>query len=107
MVAARRDLRGHRQRSPNSAALTLGVSGVLSQYVAHILPLDGYEALTLYFARSPQSAGSGAEAPSPAYVLDFLACSDGLKLIEAFTQIGTLRRSLVRLVEELAGESDS
>jgi hypothetical protein len=41
--------------------------------------------------------------------LDFLACSGGLKLIEAFTQIGDakLRRSLVRLAEELGGESDN
>ena len=62
-----------------------------------------------FFDGSPQSAGSGGEAPSPVYVLDFLACSGGLKLIEAFTQIGDakLRRSLVRLVEELGGESHS
>ena len=43
------------------------------------------------------------------YVSDFLANSDGLKLARAFTQIGDaqLRRCLVRLVEEIADESDN
>ena len=64
-----------------------------------------------FFEGAPQIAGypgKGAIAPSPAYVSDFLANSDGLKLVRAFTQIGDakLRRSLVRLVEELGGESD-
>jgi hypothetical protein len=46
---------------------------------------------------------------SCAYVSDFLANSDGLKLVRAFTQIGDaqLRRSLVRLVEEIVGEGDN
>jgi transcriptional regulator with XRE-family HTH domain len=62
-----------------------------------------------FFEGAPQTAGrvrKGAEAPSPAYVSDFLANSDGLKLVKAFTQIGdaTLRRSVVRLVEEIVGE---
>jgi hypothetical protein len=61
-----------------------------------------------FFDGCPQNADAGAEAPSPAYVSDFLASDGGLKLAEAFTQIGDakLRRSLVRLVEELGGESD-
>jgi transcriptional regulator with XRE-family HTH domain len=61
-----------------------------------------------FFDGCPQNAGVGAEAPPPAYVSDFLASDGGLKLAEAFTQIGDakLRRSLVRLVEELGGESD-
>jgi transcriptional regulator with XRE-family HTH domain len=62
-----------------------------------------------FFEGAPQTGGrvrKGAEAPSPAYVSDFLANSDGLKLVKAFTQIGdaTLRRSVVRLVEEIVGE---
>ena len=65
-----------------------------------------------FFDGAPQMAdrvGKGAEAPSPAYVSDFLANADGLKLVGAFTQISDakLRRSLVRLVEEVVGESDS
>jgi transcriptional regulator with XRE-family HTH domain len=65
-----------------------------------------------FFDGSPQiggRVGKGAQAPSPAYVSEFLASIDGLKLVEAFTQIGDtkLRRSLVRLVEEIGGKSDS
>src|SRR5881398_2148740 len=46
------------------------------------------------------------EAPSPAYVSDFLASSEGLALTKAFTRIKQprLRRRIVDLVEEIAGE---
>ena len=65
-----------------------------------------------FFEGAPQIAGlvgKDAEPPWPAYVSDFLANSDGLKLVRAFTQIGDarLRRSLVRLVEEIVGEGDN
>jgi transcriptional regulator with XRE-family HTH domain len=55
-----------------------------------------------------QPKGNGAE-PSPAYVTAFLASSDGLALIKALTKIKEpeLRRSIVNLVEEIAGEDDS
>ncbi|MEA2949674.1 MAG: hypothetical protein QOI40_5004 [Alphaproteobacteria bacterium] len=55
-----------------------------------------------------QPAGT-REAPSPAYVADFLATSDGLALIKAFTQIKVpkLRRSIVHLVEEVAGGDEA
>jgi transcriptional regulator with XRE-family HTH domain len=45
------------------------------------------------------------EAPSPAYVSDFLATSDGLALTKAFMRIkeAKLRRRIVDLVEEIAG----
>lgn len=81
------------------------VSASRLQALSNILQVP----VPFFFEGSPRSAGSGGEAPSPAYVLDFLAYSGGLKLMEAFTQIGDakLRRSLVRLVEELGGESDS
>jgi len=64
-----------------------------------------------FFEGAPQIAGhvrKGAEAPSPAYVSDFLANSDGLRLVRAFTQIGDakLKRSLVRFVAEVVRESD-
>ena len=47
-----------------------------------------------------------AEAPSPAYVSDFLATSDGLALTKAFMRIkdAKLRRRIVDLVEQIAGE---
>ena len=45
------------------------------------------------------------EAPSPAYVSDFLATSDGLALTKAFMGIkdAKLRRRIVDLVEQIAG----
>ena len=60
------------------------------------------------FDGAPQIAGrageDAAKAPEPACVSDFLATSDGLALVEAFTQMGNakLRRALVHLVEEIA-----
>jgi len=54
-----------------------------------------------------QQDGMG-EAPSPAYVSDFLATSDGLALTKAFMRIpsGKLRRRIVDLVEQIAGDED-
>jgi transcriptional regulator with XRE-family HTH domain len=48
------------------------------------------------------------KAPSPAFVSDFLATSEGLALTKAFIRIKEpkLRRSIVNLVEEIAGEQD-
>src|SRR3954453_16319536 len=45
-----------------------------------------------------------SEGPSPAYVSDFLATSEGLALTRAFTRItdAKLRRSIVDLVEHIA-----
>jgi transcriptional regulator with XRE-family HTH domain len=53
------------------------------------------------------SAGQMADAPSPSYVNDFLATSDGLALVKAFVSIedAKLRRSIVQLVEELVPEN--
>ncbi|MEA2907722.1 MAG: hypothetical protein QOG83_2428 [Alphaproteobacteria bacterium] len=47
------------------------------------------------------------EAPSPAYVSDFLATSEGLALTKAFMHIkeAKLRRRIVDLVEEIAGKA--
>ena len=51
----------------------------------------------------PRAEGLG-DAPSPAYVSDFLATSDGLALTKAFMRIGDnkLRRRIVDLVEQIA-----
>jgi transcriptional regulator with XRE-family HTH domain len=48
-----------------------------------------------------------SEAPSPLYVADFLATSDGLALTRAFMRISDskLRRKIVELVEQMAGGS--
>ena len=48
------------------------------------------------------------EAPSPAYVSDFLATSDGLALTKAFMRIKDpkLRRRIVDLVEQIVADHD-
>jgi transcriptional regulator with XRE-family HTH domain len=63
--------------------------------------------VSFFFEGAPSSTaqpvvGMG-EAPSPAYVSDFLATSDGLALTKAFVQIkdGKLRRRIVDLVEAI------
>ncbi len=50
------------------------------------------------------SADGLSDAPSPAYVADFLATSEGLALTRAFTRItdAKLRRSIVDMVEQIA-----
>ena len=50
-----------------------------------------------------RSHGMG-EAPSPAYVSDFLATTDGLALTKAFMRITEpkLRRRIVELVQQIA-----
>jgi transcriptional regulator with XRE-family HTH domain len=55
----------------------------------------------------PQAAGGAADAPSPAYVSDFLATPDSLSLVKAFMCIEDekLRRAIVRLVEGIVPEN--
>jgi hypothetical protein len=50
-----------------------------------------------------------SEAPSPTYVSDFLATSDGLALTKAFMRIrdSKLRRRIVDLVEHIAERTDN
>ncbi|HEY6257253.1 MAG TPA: helix-turn-helix transcriptional regulator [Xanthobacteraceae bacterium] len=56
----------------------------------------------------PSQSDGLSEAPSPSYVSDFLATSDGLALTKAFMEIKEpkLRRRIVDLVEEIAGRED-
>jgi len=78
------------------------------QQIAHILQVP----VSFFFEGAPtspgQAGGSGgmSEAPSPAYVSDFLATSDGLSLTKSFMRIknSKLRRRIVDLVEQIAGE---
>ena len=62
---------------------------------------EGAPAVTI--AGAVRADGVG-EAPSPAYVSDFLATSDGLALTKAFMRIADskLRRRIVDLVEQIA-----
>jgi transcriptional regulator with XRE-family HTH domain len=74
------------------------------QQIAHILQVP----VSFFFEGAPHSsghAGGVSEAPSPAYVTDFLATSDGLSLAKAFMRIKSskLRRRIVDLVEQIAG----
>ncbi|HEY0234159.1 MAG TPA: helix-turn-helix transcriptional regulator [Afipia sp.] len=63
--------------------------------------------VSFFFDGGPSTSISSegfAEASSPAYVSDFLATSEGIALIRAFTRIEDpkLRRSIVDLVEQMA-----
>jgi transcriptional regulator with XRE-family HTH domain len=77
------------------------------QQISHILQVP----VSFFFEGAPSVAlaartdGMG-EAPSPAYVSDFLATSDGLALTKAFMRIGDskLRRRIVDLVEQIASD---
>jgi transcriptional regulator with XRE-family HTH domain len=78
------------------------------QQMCHILQVP----VPFFFDGAPELAGhvgKGAKAPLPACIADFLATSDGLALVRAFMRIGDseLRRSIVRLVEEIAGDVGS
>src|SRR5512135_179134 len=77
------------------------------QQIAHILQVP----VSFFFEGAPTSpglqvhGGGMSEAPSPAYVSDFLATSDGLSLTKSFMRIknSKLRRRIVDLVEQIAG----
>jgi len=78
------------------------------QQISEILQVP----VSFFFEGVPSLPGSTpavpgmAEAPSPAYVSDFLATSDGLALTKAFVQIkdARLRRRIVDLVEAMVGD---
>jgi transcriptional regulator with XRE-family HTH domain len=65
--------------------------------------------VAFFFEGAPAMQGQAPdgmrEAPSPAYVSDFLATSEGLALTKAFMRIkeAKLRRRVVDLVKEIAG----
>jgi transcriptional regulator with XRE-family HTH domain len=76
------------------------------QQIAQILQVT----VSFFFEGAPSAPGfpadGMAEAPSPTYVADFLATSDGLALTKAFMNIkdAKLRRRIVDLVEQIVGE---
>jgi transcriptional regulator with XRE-family HTH domain len=76
------------------------------QQIAHILQVP----VSFFFEGAPSVAGQLpgglAEAPSPTYVSDFLATSDGLALTKAFMGIkdAKLRRRIVDLVEQIVAD---
>src|ERR1700688_3772075 len=77
------------------------------QHISDILQVT----VAFFFEGAPnlhQQRGGLQDAPSPAYVSDFLATSDGLALAKAFMRIKepALRRSIVVLVKQIAGTDD-
>jgi transcriptional regulator with XRE-family HTH domain len=76
------------------------------QQIAHFLQVP----VSFFFEGAPDLPSGVTDgvndAPSPAYVSDFLATSDGLALTKAFMRIKDpkLRRRIVELVSQIAGE---
>jgi transcriptional regulator with XRE-family HTH domain len=79
------------------------VSASRLQHISKILQVP----VPFFFEGAPASIGWPVDAPSPSFVSDFLATSEGLDLVRAFTCIedSKLRRAIVRLVEEIAPET--
>jgi transcriptional regulator with XRE-family HTH domain len=81
------------------------ISASRLQYISHILQVS----VPFFFDGAPTlpgaPVGDGAPAPSPSYVSDFLATSDGLALVKAFMRIKEpkLQRRIVLLVQEIVG----
>jgi len=80
------------------------ISASRLQHISEILQVE----VPFFFEGSPHAGGghhAQIGAPSPQYVSDYLATSDGLHLTKAFMQIpnAPLRRSIVDLVESIAG----
>jgi transcriptional regulator with XRE-family HTH domain len=77
------------------------ISASRLQEISHILSVP----VPFFFEGGPHAGGHSkrGDIPSPAYITDFLANSDGLSLVKAFIRIkdATLRRSIVRLVEAM------
>jgi len=75
------------------------------QQISNILQVP----VSFFFEGAPNNSNPESgfeEAPSPSYVSDFLATSDGLALTRAFMRIKTpkLRRRIVDLVEQIASD---
>jgi transcriptional regulator with XRE-family HTH domain len=75
------------------------------QHISHILQVP----VPFFFEGAPHLTGQAkgiGDAPSPAYVSEFLATTDGLALTKAFMQIKeqSMRRRIVDLVEQIAGD---
>jgi transcriptional regulator with XRE-family HTH domain len=77
------------------------------QQISHILQVP----VAFFFEGTPDALAphdSSGSALSMAQIDDFVSDSDGLRLIGAFTRIddAALRRRIVMLVQEIAGDDD-
>jgi transcriptional regulator with XRE-family HTH domain len=84
------------------------ISASRLQHLCKILQVP----VAFFFEGVPLARGlpepTEAAAESPAYVSDFLATSDGVALVKAYTCIRDtkLRRAIVALVQQLASEPE-
>ena len=71
------------------------------QQAAQILHVS----VPFFFEGAPGGHEQGEEAPSSAYIDEFVSSEDGLRLIKAFTRIArpAVRHRIVNLVQEIAG----
>ena len=76
------------------------ISSSRLQHVSSILQV----AVAYFFEGSPGQLKAKGNPPSSAYVSDFLATTDGLTLVKAFTEIknASVRHHIVKLVNEIA-----
>jgi len=84
------------------------ISASRLQHISSILHVP----IPFFFEGTPRVRGqhdARTGAPSPQFVSDYLATSDGLNLTKAFMRIpnAQLRRSIVNLVEQIAGPEDN
>jgi transcriptional regulator with XRE-family HTH domain len=77
------------------------ISASRLQQMANILRVS----IEFFFEDLPGKLKTDGKALSPSYVSEFLATSDGLALAKAFMRLkeSKLRRSIVNIVEEIAG----
>ena len=100
------------KRMPPSAdalngAPSMSIGASRLQQISHILQVP----VAFFFEGAPNASaphGSNGSALSMAEINDFISDSDGLRLIGAFMRIdnAALRRSIAKLVQEIAGDDD-
>jgi transcriptional regulator with XRE-family HTH domain len=81
------------------------ISASRLQHISNVLQVS----VSFFFDGAPSLPGApvgNGPSPSPSYVSDFLATSDGLALVEAFMRIKNpaLRRCIVKLVQQIVGD---
>jgi transcriptional regulator with XRE-family HTH domain len=72
------------------------------QHVSSILKVP----IAYFFEGTPGQLKAKGNAPSSVYISDFVASTDGLALMKAFTQIknADVRHHIVKLVNKIAGD---
>jgi transcriptional regulator with XRE-family HTH domain len=83
-----------------------GTNRIGASRLLHIASIQQVS-ISFFFEGAPGSSSSVLEeAPSSAYVSDFYATSDGFALTKAYMRIqnAKLRRSIVDLVKQIAGD---